>query len=149
VTNKDQSPLERWAPYTLSVLRIIAAFLFLQHGSMKLFLVPAGQMSKPVELVSLLGLAGVLEFFGGLLLLMGLFTRTVAFILSGEMAVAYFYAHALHAFSPLVNRGELAVLYCFLYLYFVMVGGGAWSVDAFLKRGSASNEEVDEENIPR
>ena len=129
-----QSKLNRWAPYVLSVLRIVAGLLFLQHGSMKLFDVPAGQMPGPIDLFSLMGLAGVLEFFGGFLLLVGLFTRPVGFILSGEMAVAYFYGHASHGFSPVINHGELAVLYCFLYLYFVAVGGGAWCMDALMRR---------------
>jgi putative oxidoreductase len=88
-----------------------------------------------VELLSLPGLAGVLELFGGLLLLLGLFTRPVAFILSGEMAFAYFMAHVPLGFWPILNRGELAALYCFLFLYFVFTGPGPWSVDALRRRG--------------
>lgn len=119
----------RWAPRLLSVLRIVAAALFMQHGGQKLFGVPADQLTAPVHLLSLMGLAGVLEFFGGLLLLLGLFTRPVAFLLAGEMAVAYFMAHAPKGFWPLLNRGELAALYCFVFLYLAAAGGGPWSGD--------------------
>jgi putative oxidoreductase len=115
----------------LSVLRIIAAFLFMVHGAQKLFGFLGGQ--KP-PLFSLLGVAGLLEFLGGLLLLLGLFTSLVAFILSGEMAVAYFYAHFPQGFWPLQNRGELAVLYCFIFLYLAAAGAGPWSLDRLLLR---------------
>ena len=120
----------RWAPKILSVLRIVTAFLFMQHGGQKLFGFPAPlQAAHP--LFSLIGVAGMLEFFGGLLLLIGLFSRPVAFLLSGEMAVAYFMAHAPHAFWPLLNKGELAVMYCFVFFYLFVAGGGSWSVDRF------------------
>lgn len=115
----------------LSVLRIVAAFLFMLHGAQKLFGFLGGQ--KP-PLLSLLGVAGLLEFFGGLLLLVGLFTNFVAFILSGEMAVAYFRAHFPQGFWPLQNRGELAVLYCFIFLYLAVAGAGPWSLDRLLRR---------------
>jgi putative oxidoreductase len=118
----------------LSVLRIVAAFLFIAHGTQKLFGVPAAEPRDPVALFSLVGVAGILETFGGVLLLVGLFTRPVAFLLAGEMAVAYFVRHAPQAFWPLLNRGELAVLYCFLYLYLAAVGGGPWSLDRLRRR---------------
>ncbi|MBI4547702.1 MAG: DoxX family protein [Ignavibacteriae bacterium] len=133
-----KSILSQWAPRLLSILRIVTALLFMQHGSQKLFLVPAGQMTEPVALLSLIGLAAVLEFFGGLLLVAGLFTRLVAFVLSGEMAVAYFMSHASRGLLPLLNRGELAVLYCFIFLYLVAAGGGSWSVDHLLRRSKAT-----------
>jgi putative oxidoreductase len=117
-----------WAPRVLSVLRIVAALLFMQHGLQKLFSLPAPP-SFEVQLVSLTGLAGILELVGGFLLLIGLFTRPVAFILSGEMAFAYFMAHAPKEFWPILNGGELAALYCFVFLYLAFAGGGAWSVD--------------------
>lgn len=132
---KLNSFLAEWAPRMLSVLRIVSAFLFLQHGSQKLFLFPTGQ-GTTAALLSQAGIAGVLEFFGGLLLLVGLFTRPVSFILSGLMAVAYFMAHAPQGFWTLANRGELAVLYCFVFLYFVFAGGGPWSLDRLLRRTS-------------
>lgn len=127
---------ETWTPRLLSVLRIIAAFLFMAHGSQKLFGFPASQPTSTAELLSLHGLAGVLEFFGGLLLLLGLFTRPVAFLLSGQMAVAYFMAHAGSGFWPILNRGELAALYSFVFLYLSAAGGGAWSLDNLWRRKS-------------
>jgi putative oxidoreductase len=123
------------SPHLLSLLRIILAFLFIQHGSQKLFNFPAIKPGPALELFSLVGLAGVLEFFGGLLLLLGLSTRPVAFILSGLMAVAYFMAHAPKGFWPSVNGGELAVLYCFAFLYLAAAGGGPWSLDRFMGKG--------------
>jgi len=125
-----------WTPRLLSVLRIIAGFLFMAHGAQKLFgfLAPPGAPTPP--LMSQMGIGGVLEFFGGLLFLLGLFTRPVAFILSGMMAVAYFQAHAPGGFWPLQNRGELAVLYCFLFLFFSVAGSGEWGLDRLLRRGS-------------
>jgi putative oxidoreductase len=125
-----------WSGRLLSLLRIVAAFLFIAHGAQKLFGWPANEPKQAAELMSLMGLAGVLETFGGLLLLLGLFTRPVAFILAGEMAVAYFMAHAPQGFWPLLNRGEAAVLYCFLFLYLAAVGGGPWSLDAVRTRGT-------------
>src|ERR671916_2980860 len=121
--------VHRCAPYMLSVLRIVAALLLMQHGAQKLFGFPAGAQASPTPpLMSLMGFAGVLEFFGGLLLLIGLFTRPVAFILSGLMAVAYFMVHAPQGFWPVQNKGELAVLYCFVFLYLAVAGGGGWGV---------------------
>ena len=123
-----------WTPRLLSVLRIITAFLFIAHGAQKLFgfLAPPGAPTPP--LFSQVGIGGILEFFGGLLLLVGLFTRPVAFILSGMMAVAYFQMHAPGGFWPLQNKGELAVLYCFVFLFFSVAGGGEWSLDRLLRR---------------
>lgn len=118
-----------WSPRLLSILRIITAALFMPHGAQKLFGVLVVPPKTSVELFSLMGLAGVLEFFGGLLILLGLFTRPVAFILSGLMAVGYFMAHAPKGFWPVINQGELAILYCFVFLYLFVAGGGAWSLD--------------------
>jgi len=127
----------RWAPYLQSVLRIVAAFSFMTHGTQKLFAVPVAEAREPVVLVSLAGLAGVLETFGGLLLLIGLFTRPVAFLLSGEMAVAYFLRHAPVSLWPILNRGEVAALFCFLWLYLAAAGPGPWSLDA-RRRGAGA-----------
>ncbi|WP_324673909.1 DoxX family protein [Hymenobacter sp. GOD-10R] len=124
-----------WTSRMLSVLRITAGFLFMQHGMQKLFNFPAGGHSA--ELFSMMGLAGVLEFVGGLLLIFGLFTRPVAFILSGLMAVAYFMAHAPQGPLPIVNQGELAVLYCFIFLFLAVAGAGDWSLDAWRQRLAA------------
>ena len=127
-----------WAPRVLSVLRIMAALLFLQHGTQKLFgfpLMPANGALPAFG--TLYWWAGIIEFAGGVLLALGLFTRPVAFILSGQMAVAYFMAHAPRGFWPLStngNGGELAIVYCFLFLYFVFSGPGPWSIDASLRR---------------
>lgn len=118
-----------WAPRLLSVLRIMAALLFMAHGTMKLLGFPASG-NPGAALFSLMGLAGVLELGGGLLLVLGLFTRPVAFILAGEMAVAYFMAHAPQSFFPIINKGESAVLFCFVFLYLAAAGAGPWSVDA-------------------
>ena len=125
----------RWAARLLSVLRIVAGFLFMAHGTQKLFAWPVGEPQQAVPVLSLMGLAGVLEVFGGLLLLLGLFTRPVAFLLAGEMAIAYFKAHAPQGFWPILNRGEVAVLYCFLFLYLAAAGAGPWSLDAARARG--------------
>jgi putative oxidoreductase len=125
-----------WRPRALAVLRIITAYLLIPHGTAKLFGVPHQQMFDGLQLMSLMGLAGILEAFGGLLLLIGLFTRPVAFVLCGFMAVAYFMAHGSqgHVLLPMLNGGELAVLYCFVLLYFVFAGAGAYSMDAARRR---------------
>jgi putative oxidoreductase len=125
---------ERWTGYLRSLLRIVAALLFMAHGTQKLFAWPIDEPRDPAPLLSLMGVAGVLETVGGTLLLLGLFTRPVAFLLAGEMAVAYFMSHAPNGFWPILNRGELAVLYCFLFLYLAAAGGGPWSIDAARSR---------------
>lgn len=122
----------KWSPQLLSVLRIIVAFLFMQHGAQKIFGVP-GAGDHKVELASLMGLAGCLELFGGGLILLGLFTRPIAFLLAGEMAFAYFMAHAPQGFWPALNQGEAAVFYCFAFLYLSAAGGGPWSLDRALR----------------
>jgi len=121
-----------WAPRFQSVLRIVAAFMFMLAGTMKLFAFPAGMPPKggTVELMSQIGIGGILEVFGGALLLLGLFTRPVAFLLAGEMAVAYFQFHFPQGFWPIMNSGVAAVLYCFVWLYFSAAGAGPWSLDA-------------------
>ena len=119
----------RWSAQVLGILRIVTGFLFIQHGSAKLFHVPYVEMMSQVQLMSIYGLAGVLELVGGALLLLGLFTRPVAFVLSGEMAFAYFMAHAPQGFLPLLNGGEMAVTWCFLFLYFWAAGPGAYAID--------------------
>ena len=124
----------RWAPYLQSVLRIVVAFLFIAHGTQKFFGFPAAEARAAVPLMSQLGLASMLEMIGGTLMLVGLFTRPVAFILAGEMAVAYFMSHAPRGFWPLVNGGEAAVLFCFVWLYFAAAGAGPWSLDALIGR---------------
>jgi putative oxidoreductase len=118
-----------WAPYLRSALRIVAAFSFITHGTQKLFAWPVSAPRDPVALLSQTGLAGVLEVGGGLLMLIGLFSRPVAFVLAGQMAVAYFQAHAPRGFWPILNGGELAALYCFIWLYFAGAGPGPISVD--------------------
>lgn len=127
-----------WAPYLLSVLRIMVAFLFMQVGSAKLFAFPAAVMpgGGTAPLTSLPGIAGFLEVFGGGLIMLGLFTRPVAFLLSGEMAFAYFLGHAPQGFWPVLNQGQPAVFYCFFFLYLSAAGAGPWSVDARLTRAS-------------
>jgi putative oxidoreductase len=124
----------RWSGYLLSLLRIVAAFLFIAHGTQKLFAWPIDEPRDAAQLLSLMGLAGVLETFGGTLLLLGWLTRPVAFLLAGEMAVAYFMSHLPRGFWPILNRGELPVLYCFLFLYLAAIGGGPWSIDAARSR---------------
>ena len=124
--------MSRFADVTLGLLRIVAGLLFMQHGVQKLFGWLEGH--GPVELFSLMGLAGILETFGGLLIVIGLFTRPVAFVLAGQMAVAYFMAHLPQGFWPILNGGELAALYSFTFLYFSSVGPGAFSVDRMMNR---------------
>ena len=124
-----------WAPRFLSILRIMTALLFLEHGTQKLLGFPASDYVP--AFMSLPWIAGVLELFGGALLAVGLFTRPVAFVLSGQMAVAYFVAHAPGSFFPVLNGGESAILFCFVFLYLVFAGPGPWSVDAMRARGPA------------
>jgi putative oxidoreductase len=127
--------LQSWAPRALSVLRIVTAFLFMVHGSAKLLHVPHQAMFDNLKLMSQLGLQGVLELVGGGLLVIGLFSRPIAFLLCGDMAVAYFIAHWPKSWLPILNGGELAVLFCFVFLYVWIAGPGPWSVDAAMRRG--------------
>jgi putative oxidoreductase len=131
----DVSFRDIWAPRALAALRIVTGYLFVQHGTAKLFGVPHVAMFDHLSLFSLIGLAGVLELVGGALVVLGLFTRPAAFILSGEMAVAYFTAHASqgNVLLPTLNEGEAAVLYCFVFLFLAVAGGGAWTVDSMRK----------------
>jgi putative oxidoreductase len=133
--NNSDSRLTSLAPWFLALLRVVAALLFMSHGTMKLLGFPASDFQPP--LLSLFGLAGIIEIAGGLLLVLGLFTRPVAFILAGEMAVAYFMAHAGQSFFPLQNGGESAVLFCFIFLYLVFAGPGAAAVDNIRAIGGA------------
>ncbi|HXV60201.1 MAG TPA: DoxX family protein [Vicinamibacteria bacterium] len=129
--------LGRFAPQIYALLRIVAGLLFAQHGAQKLFGLLGGFGGEPgntAQLFSLIGLAGIIEFFGGLLIAVGLQAGLVAFIASGEMAVAYFRAHAFRALFPIQNGGELAMLYSFLWLFIATKGSGIWSIDAFRKR---------------
>jgi putative oxidoreductase len=131
---------EIWAPRALAALRIVAGYLFLQHGSAKLLGVPHVAMFDHLTVFSLIGLAGVLELVGGALIVLGLFARPAAFILSGEMAAAYFMAHASpgNVLLPTLNEGEAAVLYCFVFLFLSVAGAGAWSIDSIRKSRPAA-----------
>jgi putative oxidoreductase len=137
---QSTSPARRWrswAPYLLSVLRIVSAFVFVQFGSAKLLAFPAAVMpgGGTAPLSSQPGVAGALELLGGTLLLLGLFTRPVAFLLSGEMAFAYFIGHAPQGFWPVLNQGSPAILFCFIWLYISSAGAGPWSIDALRATG--------------
>ncbi|WP_108484780.1 DoxX family protein [Oceaniglobus ichthyenteri] len=129
-----------WAPRMLGILRIMTALLFLAHGSQKLLGFPASEFSPAV--FTLPWVAGVLELFGGALLVLGLFTRPVAFVLSGMMAVAYFMVHAPQSFFPPLNGGDAAILFSFVFLYIVAAGPGAWSVDALRNRRLTVSEGI-------
>ena len=118
-----------WAPRLLSILRIMTGLLFLQHGTAKLLKIPVVPMFANLSLTPP-GIAGILELVGGVLIILGLFTRSVSFVLSGLMAAAYFMAHAPRGFYPILNAGELAILFCFVFLYFAAAGPGPWSIDA-------------------
>jgi putative oxidoreductase len=127
--------LDRAAPYLLSILRIVAGVLFFEHGASKLLGFP--QPGHSPDFLTLIWFAGVIEFIGGILVALGLFTRTAAFIMSGEMAFAYFMSHAPHSLFPIINGGDAAILYCFLFLFIACAGAGPLSLDALLwrKRG--------------
>ena len=132
MTPENPHPMARlgaWAPFALGLLRIMAGLLFVEHGMGKLFHFPHIAIYDGITLASLPGVAGVMELAGGTLLTLGLSTRPVAFLLSGEMAVAYFLYHNPGSFYPLVNGGEPAILFCFIYLYTAAAGGGAWSLN--------------------
>jgi putative oxidoreductase len=120
--------LATWSPRALSILRIIVGLLFLEHGTSKYLSLPVSPMTG-VAPTSLSGINGMIELVGGVMIVLGFFTRPVAFILAGDMAVAYFIAHAPRGFFPLLNAGELAIIYCFVFLYLAVAGGGEWSVD--------------------
>jgi putative oxidoreductase len=126
--------IDAWEPRLLSVLRIVAALLFMEHGLMKLFHFPAAQPGVSDPLPMLLAAAAWLEMVGGALLALGLITRPVAFVLSGEMAFAYFMEHFPRSFFPALNMGDAAILFCFIFLYIVFAGPGPWSVDAIRKK---------------
>lgn len=126
--------VKTWSAWLTSILRIVASFLFMAHGTQKLFAYPVARPSHPMAWWSLLGVAGILEAFGGALLLVGLFTRPVAVVLAGEMAVAFLRVHAPRGFWPILNGGELSILYCFLFLYLAAAGGGPLSLDALIRK---------------
>jgi putative oxidoreductase len=135
-------PSTVWGPRILSVLRIIVGLVLLQYGLAKLFGWPAVKMFQDLPWFSLFGIAGMFELVGGTLLVLGLFTRPVAFILSGEMAAAYFIEHFPHSFLPILNQGDLAVTLCFTFLYLSFAGGGPWSLDAVLRVGTSPQPDV-------
>lgn len=128
-----ETTLASWTPRVLSLLRFMSGLLLLQHGTMKILGIPQGPMTG-ISLTTPPGIAGILELVGGALLVLGLFTRPVAFILSGMTAVAYFMVHAPQGFYPILNGGELAVLYCFVFFFLFFAGPGPWSLDAALKK---------------
>jgi putative oxidoreductase len=128
----------------LSVLRIVLGVLYVEHGTNKMFGWPStGRPPMPYELMSLNGVAGLLETFGGALILIGLFTRPVAFLLAGEMAVAYFKVHIVRSIFPIGNGGDNVVMFCFTFLYLVFAGAGAWSIDAILARRKAPTAHLE------
>ncbi|TMA33007.1 MAG: DoxX family protein [Deltaproteobacteria bacterium] len=130
-----QSSPSPWPDRMLAILRIVAGLVFISAGTMKLFGFPHSPVQMPpFTLLSEIGIAGILETFGGLLIVLGLLTRPVAFVLAGEMAVAYFQFHLPQSFYPTVSNGVPAVLYCFLFLYLAVAGGGAWSLDSAISR---------------
>jgi putative oxidoreductase len=130
--------LAPWSQQILSIFRIIVGLLFLEHGTSKYFSLPISQLTG-VNPMTLSGINGFIEIIGGVLIVLGLFTRPVAFILSGDMAFAYFIGHSPRGFFPLLNGGELAIVYCFTFLYFAAAGGGVWSID-YLREGSKASQ---------
>jgi putative oxidoreductase len=133
--------LERWAPYGLSLLRIVAALLFIEHGLQKFF----GFPSSGPTMSLLLWIQAAIELFGGAALLVGAYTRSVAFILCGDMAAAYFIGHFPRSFYPAVNGGDSAILYCFIFLYLVLAGSGPWSVDEAVLTPSSPGDSAQRE----
>ena len=134
---RDLQSLDRYTPYALAALRIVTALIFMAHGTQKLFGFPALPDGGVPPAFSLFWIGAILELGGGILILLGLFTRPVAFILSGEMAVAYWMFHAPQSFYPTVNGGDAAILYCFVFLLLVFTGPGAWSVDGARRRAAS------------
>jgi putative oxidoreductase len=130
----DRDVFEGLAPKLLSILRIVAALIFLEHGTQKFFGFPAPPANGFPAVLSLIWWQGLIELVGGILLVLGLFTRAAAFILAGDMAVAYWMAHAPKSFYPVLNGGDAAILYCFVFLYIAAAGGGAWSADRAFRR---------------
>jgi putative oxidoreductase len=126
--------LDVWAPRVLSILRIVTALLFIEHGLMKLIHFPAAPPGLPSPLPAILVAAAWIEIVGGVLIALGLFTRAAAFVCSGEMAIGYFMVHAPQNFWPALNMGEAAVLYCFVFFYLIFAGGGLWSLDALVRK---------------
>ncbi|MBV8688421.1 MAG: DoxX family protein [Alphaproteobacteria bacterium] len=131
---RDVGLPERWAPALLSLLRFVAGLIFLEHGAQKLLGFPPSPMPQPAPM-TLFWFGGILELVGGTLVALGLFTRPVAFLLSGEMAIAYWMFHAPQSPYPAVNMGDAAILYCFVFLYLAAAGPGPWSLDATMRRG--------------
>lgn len=138
-----ESSRSEWTSRMLSVLRIVVGILYFEHGTQKIFDLPPSTGPGPhvYHLVSLNGLAGILETFGGFAILVGLFTRPVAFVLSGEMAVAYFKVHIVRSIFPINNRGDNVVLFCFVFLFLVFAGAGPWSIDAMIARSRRRTAE--------
>jgi putative oxidoreductase len=134
MTTGENTFLAAWQPRMQGLLRMVIGFLFIAHGSQKLLGFPPSDKPMNIDLGSTAGIAGLLELVGGALIIVGLLTRPVAFILSGLMAFAYFMAHAPKGFWPIVNKGELAVVYCFVFLYFAVAGAGAFSLDSLFQR---------------
>lgn len=130
--NAQRQNIAHYAPYVLSIVRIVAALLFFEHGTSRMFGFPSPAAAEP--LFTLHWFAGAIEFTGGALLALGLFSRTAALIMSGEMAFAYFLSHAPHGFFPILNRGDSSILYCFVFFYIVFAGAGPWSLDAAWSR---------------
>jgi putative oxidoreductase len=128
--------MQTWFPRILAILRIVSGLLFIEHATVKFFQFPAAMPGMPHPLPAMLLVAGAIELVGGTLITLGLFTRIAAFVASGEMAVAYWTTHAPQGFWPVVNQGELAILFCFIFLYFAAVGPGAWSLDALLRKSA-------------
>ena len=135
----DNAFFNTWTPRAQALLRIVTAYMFLTHGTAKLLGMPHVAMFDKLQLFSLMGLAGTIELVGAVLLLLGLFTRPAAFIMSGEMAFAYFMGHAPrgNALLPMLNQGELAIEWCFVFLFFAAAGPGAWSLDGLRRRSPA------------
>jgi len=143
------SKLDAWSPYALALLRITSALIFMEHGLMKLFHFPAAHPGVPDPLPALLFVAAIIEVAGGVLIATGLLTRIAAFICSGQMAAAYFMAHAPKSFWPALNQGDSAILFSFVFLYLTFAGPGAWSLDALLRKAPAATPQPDPAELVR